>query len=102
MKTCVPAAHLAARILVPARSGDDTVGVFLVDPNGSGVRLERQVTTTGEPQSEMTSVGRHGRRRRRARRAATGGAAIVDWLLQRAISRALRHWRPASPSARCA
>jgi alkylation response protein AidB-like acyl-CoA dehydrogenase len=49
-KTCVPAAHLAARILVPARTAEGTVGVFLVDPRARGVALERQVATTGEPQ----------------------------------------------------
>jgi alkylation response protein AidB-like acyl-CoA dehydrogenase len=85
MKTCVPAAHLAARILVPARTGDGTVGVFLLDPNGRGVALERQITTTGEPQFAMTLSG--------AVVGAdevlgdpAGGAAIVDWLMQRAVA----------------
>jgi hypothetical protein len=84
-KTCVPAAHLAARVLVPARSGDGATGVFLVDPNGPGVRLERLVTTNGEPQFAMTLAG------------ATvgaddvlgdpaGGAAIVEWTRQRALA----------------
>lgn len=85
VKTCVPAAHLAARILVPARSGADTLGVFLLDPAARGVALERQITTNGEPQYEMTLSG-----------AAVGadevlgdpngGAAIVDWLMQRAVA----------------
>ena len=85
VKTCVPAAHLAARVLVPARSADGTASVFLIDPNGSGVRLERQTTTNGEPQFEMTLAG------------ATVGAddvlgqpgagqAIVDWMLARAVA----------------
>jgi 3-oxocholest-4-en-26-oyl-CoA dehydrogenase beta subunit len=84
-KTCVPAAHLAARVLVPARTGDGAAGVFLVDPNGAGVRLEREITTNGEPHFELTLSG------------ATvgtdevlgdpaGGGAIVDWTLQRAIA----------------
>jgi 3-oxocholest-4-en-26-oyl-CoA dehydrogenase beta subunit len=84
-KACVPAAHLAARVLVPARTGDGAAGVFLVDPNGAGVRLERQITTNGEPQFALTLAG------------ATvgaddvlgdpaGGGAIVDWTLQRAIA----------------
>ena len=82
-KTCVPAAHLAAAVLVPARTGNGSVGVFLIDPRGAGVRLERQVTTNGEPQDEITLSG--------AAAGADdvlgepdGGAAIVDWLLQRA------------------
>jgi alkylation response protein AidB-like acyl-CoA dehydrogenase len=84
-KTCVPAADLAARMLVPARTGDTTVGVFLVDPNAGGVALERQVMTNGEPQFEVTLSG--------ASVTAddvlgdpSGGGAIVDWTLQRAVT----------------
>ncbi|WP_338865717.1 acyl-CoA dehydrogenase family protein [Myxococcus stipitatus] len=54
VKTCVPAAHLAARILVPARSSDGDIGVFLVDPRAAGVTHERQNATTGEPLLRMT------------------------------------------------
>jgi alkylation response protein AidB-like acyl-CoA dehydrogenase len=84
IKTCVPAAHLAERILVPARAGE-AVTIFLLDPNGSGVKRERQVTTNGEPQFELTLSGA----------AIDGddvlgdpnaGAAILDWLLQRAVT----------------
>src|SRR5262249_57682743 len=53
VKVCVPAAHLAARILVPARTGKDTVGPFLLDPHAPGVELARQTTTNGEPQFRM-------------------------------------------------
>ena len=84
IKNCVPAAHLARRVLVPARSPGG-VSMFLVDPNGSGVGLERQISTNGEPQFEMTLSG-----------ATVGSAdvlgepergdAILDWLLQRAIT----------------
>jgi alkylation response protein AidB-like acyl-CoA dehydrogenase len=84
-KTCVPAAHLAARILVPARTGDAAAGVFLVDPHSAGVELQRDVATNGEPQAELILSG------------ATvgaddvlgdpqGGGAIVDWTLQRATA----------------
>ena len=83
-KTCVPATHLAARILVPARTGADTVGMFLVDPGAPGVRLERQVATNGEPQARLTLEG------------VTVGAddvlgdpgagrGIVEWTLERAL-----------------
>jgi 3-oxocholest-4-en-26-oyl-CoA dehydrogenase beta subunit len=45
----VPQAHLAARVLVPARVGagtsDDATIVVLVDPAGPGVVLERAITT---------------------------------------------------------
>src|SRR5947207_11205953 len=47
-KSLVPAAHLATTVLVPAATPDG-IGVFLVDPKGAGVQLERQVATTGEP-----------------------------------------------------
>jgi alkylation response protein AidB-like acyl-CoA dehydrogenase len=49
-KICVPLADLAARILVPARTSDGAVGVFLVDPRAPGVGLAREIATTGEPQ----------------------------------------------------
>jgi 3-oxocholest-4-en-26-oyl-CoA dehydrogenase beta subunit len=44
----VPAAHLAARILVPARTPDGDVVIALVDPQSPGVTLERTVTTNRE------------------------------------------------------
>ncbi len=85
LKTCVPAAHLAARILVPARSGEAAVGMFLVDPNGAGVHLAPDVATNGEPLFELTLSGAvvgaddvvgdpH------------GGGAIHAWTLQRALA----------------
>lgn len=84
-KTCVPAAHLAARILVPARSGDAAVGMFLIDPQGAGVRLERDIATNGEPLFELRLDG--------AVAGADdvlgdphGGGAIHAWTLQRALA----------------
>jgi alkylation response protein AidB-like acyl-CoA dehydrogenase len=82
-KTCVPAAHLAAQILVPARAKDG-VGVFLVDPHGAGVVLDRQVTTAAEPQFQMTLAGA---------RAGDGdvlgeidaGGRVLGWLVERAL-----------------
>jgi len=81
-KTLVPAAHLAASILVPAATADGPVGVFLVDPEGSGVTLERLITTSGEPQFNVTLDNAEGE--------ALGdpgeGAAIVDWIVDRATA----------------
>jgi alkylation response protein AidB-like acyl-CoA dehydrogenase len=54
VKVCVQAAHLARRILVPARTADGRVGVFLVDPSAAGVTLERQLTVHREPQYRLT------------------------------------------------
>ena len=50
----VPAAHVAATILVPVRTPAGDTSIFLVDPNGGGVSLARQETTTGEPRFELT------------------------------------------------
>lgn len=82
-KQCVPAAHLASRILVPASTGDG-VGVFVLDPQTSGVTLSPQITTHREPQSLLGLDG--------AIVAAedvlgdpSNGAAIVDWLTDRAL-----------------
>jgi alkylation response protein AidB-like acyl-CoA dehydrogenase len=81
-KICVQAAHLARRILVPARTGNDRVGVFLVDPSATGVTLERQLTVHREPQYRLTLSG-----------VAVGagdvlgdpenGAGIVEWMVSR-------------------
>ncbi len=83
-KDCVPAAHLAARVLVPARTGDGTVGVFLVDPRATGVASDRQLATNKEPQWRLELAG--------VKVAPddvlgdpTGGRAIVDWLVERAL-----------------
>jgi alkylation response protein AidB-like acyl-CoA dehydrogenase len=56
-KTLVPAAHLAARILVPAATGDGRVGLFLVDPAGAGIGLERQRTTDRQPFYQLDLAG---------------------------------------------
>jgi alkylation response protein AidB-like acyl-CoA dehydrogenase len=46
----VPALHVARRVLVPARTGDGNLGVFLVDPSANGVEVVRLETTSLEPQ----------------------------------------------------
>nr|MBA3304258.1 acyl-CoA/acyl-ACP dehydrogenase [Acidimicrobiia bacterium] len=48
-KVVVPAAHLAAAILVPARTGEGTSTVFLVDPAAAGVARTGQQLTSREP-----------------------------------------------------
>lgn len=53
VKTCVPFANRAERILVAAAS-DQGVGVYLLDPKAPGVSLARQESTSGEPQFEVT------------------------------------------------
>jgi 3-oxocholest-4-en-26-oyl-CoA dehydrogenase beta subunit len=55
-KPSVPAAHVAARVLVPAATPNG-VGVFLVDPNGAGVSAERAITTNREIHSHLSFDG---------------------------------------------
>ncbi len=56
-KICVPVGHLSERILVPARTGDDTIGVFLLDPSAEGVTIERQEVTNHEAQVQLVLAG---------------------------------------------
>ena len=60
VKICVPAGLSAGRILVPARTGRDTVGVFLVDPDAGGVTRARQDTTSGQPEARLELSGAPG------------------------------------------
>ncbi len=82
-KECVPAAQLAGAILVPARTGGEDAGVFLLDPRAPGVKLERQETTNREPQCRLelsgAKVGAD-----QVLGAPDTGAAIVEWTLERA------------------
>lgn len=82
VKNCVQAAHIAKRVLIPAKTPEG-VGLFLVDPKAKGITLEKQVLTTGEPHAKITLDG-----------AVVGaddvlgdpakGAEILNWLVQRA------------------
>lgn len=49
-KSLVVGANRAAVMLVPARTGETTSAVFLVDPKAVGVSLQRETAVTGEPQ----------------------------------------------------
>jgi alkylation response protein AidB-like acyl-CoA dehydrogenase len=82
VKTAVPMAHVAAAVLVPARTSDGKIGVFLVDPKAVGVTLGRQETTNWEahfhmdlanvkvgPEALIGSIGQ--------------GAALLDWIVDR-------------------
>ncbi|HWW45861.1 MAG TPA: acyl-CoA dehydrogenase family protein, partial [Acidimicrobiia bacterium] len=78
-KVVVPAAHVAARVLVPATTPDG-VGVFLVDPQGPGVDLERAVTTNREVQPHLHLDGAAAE----PLGAPDAGARILAWTLDRA------------------
>ncbi len=56
-KILVPAAAAAARILVPATTGEGRIGLFLLDPAGPGVTLERQRTTDRQARFQLDLDG---------------------------------------------
>ncbi|MBV8161402.1 MAG: acyl-CoA/acyl-ACP dehydrogenase [Acidimicrobiia bacterium] len=76
-KILVPAAHLATTMIVPTSDG-----VFLVDPKGAGVTLERLLTTSGEPQFRVTMENAEGE----PLGDPSQGAAIIDWIVDRATA----------------
>lgn len=84
-KVLVPAAHLAHRVLVPARTGDGTSTVFLVDPSAAGVSAERNTSVNLEPLTTLTFDG--------VAVAAgdvvgdvDGGAAVTTWIADRGVA----------------
>jgi alkylation response protein AidB-like acyl-CoA dehydrogenase len=82
-KLCVPAAELAHRILVPAATGAETVGVFLVDPRTRGVATTPLATTSGQPEARLDLDGvRVGAGDVLGDAAA--GRRIVAWVVERA------------------
>jgi alkylation response protein AidB-like acyl-CoA dehydrogenase len=84
-KTCVPAAAFAERIVVPAATGTGRLGVFLLDPRASGVKLAPQIATTGEAQAQVTLEGAAV-----AQQDVLGdpsrGQEVLSWLLPRATA----------------
>jgi acyl-CoA dehydrogenase len=53
VKTCIPAGTVADRVLVPASSPDGIV-IAVVDPAAGGVTRERQITTSGRLEAQLT------------------------------------------------
>ena len=84
-KLCVPAGSLAHRILVPARTPDDEVAIFLVDPAADGVRSHPLLTTSGQPEAslELDGVRVGGADRLGADRP---GLEIITWIRERATA----------------
>jgi acyl-CoA dehydrogenase len=80
-KPSVPAGLVADRVLVPAITGHRTLGVFLVDPSGPGVTLERAETTNREWHPHVTLDGAPAE----PLGDPAGGSAIVEWTRQRAL-----------------
>jgi hypothetical protein len=93
VKMCVPAADLAERLLISARTGDDTLGMFLLDPKGAGVQLERQETTQGEPQFRVILTGA-AVETDSVLGDALRGRAIMEWMVDRAVAARTRSLFP--------
>lgn len=81
LKPAVPAAHVATRVLVPATTPDG-VGVFVVDPAGPGVTLERAVTTNREVHPHLAFAGAPAER---LGDGSTSGARVLGALVDRAL-----------------
>lgn len=82
-KHCVPVGQLAERILVPARTEDGGVAVFLLDPDAPGVTRDAQMATNREPQARLTLSGATAANSDMLGRPEQG-AAIVRWIEERA------------------
>lgn len=80
VKTCVPAAQLATRILVPAREAEGGFGLYLLDPQAAGVTIEDQRVTSKQPHVRIVLENAAAERIGAAER----GAEMLEWLVQRA------------------
>jgi len=85
VKICVPAGMIADWFLVPARTDDAGVGVFLVPSGAPGASRLAEEATDRQIEARLELRGVHvpaadvlGD--------ATGGAAVVDWIVQRTTS----------------
>jgi len=71
---------------VPASAGDDgAIVVLIVDPSANGVTRERQDTTSGIPQARLELDGVQVAAGD-VLRGPDSGAAIVDWIVERATA----------------
>src|SRR4051794_8641908 len=84
VKSCVPFAADARRIVVPASTADGGIVLALVEPAAAGVTIRPQTATSGQPQGEVelaevvvpaadVLVG------------PDRGAEVLDWLLDRTL-----------------
>jgi alkylation response protein AidB-like acyl-CoA dehydrogenase len=84
VKVGVPVAQAAA-VLVPARTVDGQIGVFLVDPQAAGINLARQDTMNWERQFRMelsnVMVGQD-----TLLGSISQGAEILNWIVDRTVT----------------
>jgi 3-oxocholest-4-en-26-oyl-CoA dehydrogenase beta subunit len=85
VKSSVPFAHLAAAVLVPARTPDGKVVVCVVDPRAAGVNLAREETMNWEVHQRMeladVKVGADA-----VLGSAGTGREVLDWIVDRTIT----------------
>lgn len=84
-KFCVPAAHVAERVLVPA-AAEGGVGLFLVDPRGAGARLERQLVTDRSVQGWLALDGAPVAADAVVVAPGAAGRAALSWTVERATA----------------
>jgi alkylation response protein AidB-like acyl-CoA dehydrogenase len=84
IKSCVPFASDARRILVPASTADGGVVLALVEPTAAGVTIRPQTATSGQPQAEV-ELADVTVPAAEVLVAADRGAEVLDWLLDRAM-----------------
>ncbi|HEY8492611.1 MAG TPA: acyl-CoA dehydrogenase family protein [Myxococcota bacterium] len=84
-KFCVPAAHVAERVLVPAATPEG-VGLFLVDPRGAGVALERQLVTDRSVQGWLALDGAPVSPDEVVVVPGAEGRAALQWTVERAVT----------------
>lgn len=53
VKICVPAGDIADMVLVPARTVDGDLGIFLVDPKAEGCTVISLETTSDQPEAQL-------------------------------------------------
>jgi alkylation response protein AidB-like acyl-CoA dehydrogenase len=82
LKICVPAGTIAEAILVPALSSDGAIGLFMLEANASGVRVERQDTTSGIPEARIELDGARVTNDDTLHYGTTG-AGWLQWLVER-------------------
>lgn len=82
LKTSVPLADRAQRVLVPASLADGRVVLLLVEPGAAGVTLRAGTGTHGLPLFEMELDGVTGE----VLAGPDGGADALGWLLDRALT----------------
>lgn len=76
----------SADVLLVSAAHGDRVGVFLVDPRATGVRIEAGAISTGEPLADVTFEGVVVPEEARLGGPAADGAAILAWLEPRVLA----------------